>query len=611
MIRVADVIMRFLAERGIRDVFCVSGGGIMYLVDALGLETRLRYRINNHEQASAIAAEAYARVTGGLGVCLVTTGPGSTNALSALAGAYVDSVPVLCISGQVRREVMADYARQRQNGPQEIDILPMVRPVTKYAVTLYDPERVLVELERACDIALSGRPGPVWINVPLDVQNALVDEAALPHANDLNRPKARPSLAQLEAVADALARAERPIVIAGGGVRFAGAAAAFRRFVGETGIPVLLTIGAMDLLPEDDPAYLGKFGPVGQRRANFALQNADALLSVGASMSISSIGFNTAQFAIRARTRIMVNVDPGELEKSNYRPDLAIEADADAFLDGLLPLVRARGIRPSQRWLDACAAWKARYPLVGNEHRIDPDYVSSYVFVDELSDAVASNDIVVTGNSLDAASVYQAFRVRDGQRVFTNVNFGAMGWDLPAAIGAACASPQARTVLVTGDGSIQFNVQELMTLAVNALDVKIFVLNNGGYESIRATQHNHFEGRLVGSDFRSGIGNPDFALLARAYGIEYARIDRDADVRGVLAQVFATPGPVLIELRVSPVQSRIPKVSSFRRPDGTLESKPLHDMHPWLPAAEVAENMSLFDGAASPATERKTEVVHR
>lgn len=611
MIRVADVIMRFLAERGIRDVFCVSGGGIMYLVDALGLETRLRYRINNHEQASAIAAEAYARVTGGLGVCLVTTGPGSTNALSALAGAYVDSVPVLCISGQVRREVMADYARQRQNGPQEIDILPMVRPVTKYAVTLYDPERVLVELERACDIALSGRPGPVWINVPLDVQNALVDEAALPHANDLNRPKARPSLAQLEAVADALARAERPIVIAGGGVRFAGAAAAFRRFVGETGIPVLLTIGAMDLLPEDDPAYLGKFGPVGQRRANFALQNADALLSVGASMSISSIGFNTAQFAMRARTRIMVNVDPGELEKSNYRPDLAIEADADAFLDGLLPLVRARGIRPSQRWLDACAAWKARYPLVGNEHRIDPDYVSSYVFVDELSDAVASNDVVVTGNSLDAASVYQAFRVRAGQRVFTNVNFGAMGWDLPAAIGAACASPQARTVLVTGDGSIQFNVQELMTLAVNALDVKIFVLNNGGYESIRATQHNHFEGRLVGSDFRSGIGNPDFALLARAYGIEYARIDRDADVRGVLAQVFATPGPVLIELRVSPVQSRIPKVSSFRRPDGTLESKPLHDMHPWLPAAEVAENMSLFDGAASPATERKTEVVHR
>jgi len=611
MIRVADVIMRFLAERGLRDVFSVSGGGIMYLVDALGLEGRLRYRINNHEQASAIAAEAYARVTGSLGVCLVTTGPGSTNALSALAGAYVDSVPVLCISGQVRREVMADFGRQRQNGPQEIDILPMVRPVTKYAVTLDDAQQVLVELERACSLATSGRPGPVWLNVPLDVQNTLVDEAGLPHAPGLDVPKARPSAAQLEAVATALAQAERPLLIAGGGVRFAGAAESFRRFVSESGIPVLLTIGAMDLLPEDEPAYLGKFGPVGQRRANFALQNADALLSVGASMSISSIGFNTSQFAIRARMRIMVNVDAGELAKKNYRPDIAIEADAGAFLDDLLPLVRARGIAPSRRWLDACTNWKARYPLVGPEHRVDPEYVSSYVFVDALSDAAGPHDIIVTGNSLDAASVYQAFRVRDGQRVFTNVNFGAMGWDLPAAIGAACARPDARTVLVTGDGSLQFNVQELMTLAVNALDVKIFVLNNDGYESIRATQHNHFEGRLVGSDFGSGIGNPNFAWLARAYGIAYARIDRDADVAATLSDVLGNRGPALVEVRVSPVQSRIPKVSSFRRPDGTLESKPLHDMHPWLPADEIAENMALFDDTGPTTTERTPDLVRR
>jgi acetolactate synthase-1/2/3 large subunit len=609
--RVADVMMRFLAERGVRDVFTVSGGGIMYLIDALGLEKRLRCRINNHEQASAIGAEAYARVTGGIGVCLVTTGPGSTNALSALAGAYVDSVPVLCISGQVRREVTADYARQRQNGPQEIDIMPMVRPVTKYAATIDDPENVLVELERACAIATGGRPGPVWLNVPLDVQNALVDEAALPRATSLPPAKARPSREQLVAVADALARSERPILIAGGGVRFAGAVPAFRRFVRETGIPVLLTIGAMDLLPEDEPAYLGKFGPVGQRRANFALQNADALLSVGASMSISSIGFNTSQFAIRAKTRIMVNVDPGELEKKNYRPDIAVAADAGAFLEELLPFVRERGCAPSRGWLEACANWKARYPLVGPEHRIDPEYVSSYAFVDALSDAAGPGDVVVTGNSLDAASVYQAFRVRDGQRVFTNVNFGAMGWDLPAAIGAACARPESRTLLVTGDGSLQFNVQELMTLALSGLDVKIFVLNNDGYESIRATQHNHFEGRLVGSDFGSGIGNPNFELLAAAYGIAYARVERDADSPRTLATVLAQRGPALVELRVSPVQSRIPKVSSFRRPDGSLESKPIHDMHPWLPAEEIAENMALFDDAPHDTTERTPDLVRR
>ncbi len=325
-------------------------------------------------------------MTGGLGVCLVTTGPGSTNALSALAGAYVDSVPVLCISGQVRREVIADYASQRQNGPQEIDIMPMVRPVTKYAVTLDDPEHVVAELEKAYAIATSGRPGPVWINVPLDVQGAMVDERILERPPLAPPERLAPSRAELERVADALAAADRPIVIGGAGVRLAGAEDVFAAFARETGIPVLLTIGAMDLLPEAEPAYMGKFGPVGQRRANFALQNADALLSIGASMSISSIGFNTSAFATRAKSKIMVNVDAGELEKKNYRPDLAIRADAKAFLEALLPLVRERGIRPSGRWLEACAMWKQRYPIVGDEHRVDPAYVSTYVFVDALSD---------------------------------------------------------------------------------------------------------------------------------------------------------------------------------------------------------------------------------
>jgi len=592
LIRVADVVMRFLAERGVRDVFTVSGGGIMHLVDALGAAGGLRYRVNNHEQASAIAAEAYARVTGGLGVCLVTTGPGSTNALSALAGAYVDSVPVLCIAGQVRREVMADYARQRQYGPQEIDIAPMVAPVTKYQTILMDPARVLIELETACAIATSGRPGPVWITIPLDVQAALVDETALAHAELPPYAPAEPPAEALDEVVALLRAAERPLLIGGSGVRIAGARDAFRALAEATGVPVLLTIGAMDLLPESHPQYLGKFGPVGQRRANFALQNADLLVSVGASMSISSIGFNTEAFAPHAK-RVMVNVDRGELDKANYRPDLAIEADAGAFLRALLPRVADAAVAPPERWLAACARWRERYPIVSDEQRVDPAYVSTYAFVDALSDALRPDDVVVTGNSLDAASVYQAFRVRDGQRVFTNVNFGAMGWDLPAAIGAAAARPDARVVLLTGDGSIQFNVQELMTAAVNAFELKIFVIDNDGYESIRATQDNHFAGRHVGSDFASGIGNPDFGALARAYGIAFASAENDADVPGAIAAALAQRGPVLVRLRVSPVQGRIPKVSSFRRADGSLESKPLHDMYPWLPAEEIAENMAL------------------
>jgi acetolactate synthase-1/2/3 large subunit len=456
-----------------------------------------------------------------------------------------------------------------------------------------DPSRVLAELETAYALATSGRPGPVWITIPLDVQAALVDETALAHAVLPARTTPVPQPAELDHIVALLREAERPLLIGGAGIRIAGAQDAFRALARATGIPVLLTIGAMDLLPEAHPQYLGKFGPVGQRRANFALQNADLLLSVGASMSISSIGFNTDAFAPGAR-RIMVNVDRGELEKANYRPDVAIEADAAAFLDALLPRVARERIAPAPRWLDACAQWKERYPIVGAEQRVDPAYVSTYAFVDALSDALGPDDVVVTGNSLDAASVYQAFRVRDGQRVFTNVNFGAMGWDLPAAIGAAAARPEARTILVTGDGSIQFNVQELMTAAVNRFQLKIFVVNNGGYESIRATQDNHFAGRHVGSDFASGIGNPDFALLAHAYGLAYARAERDEDVPATIASALAQPGPVLVELNVSPVQGRIPKVSSFRRPDGSFESKPLHDMFPWLPADEIAGNMSLF-----------------
>jgi acetolactate synthase-1/2/3 large subunit len=601
--RVADFTMRFLRDVGVSHVFMVSGGGIMHLTDALGLCEGLHYVCNHNEAACATAAEGYARLSGRPGALLVTTGPGSTNALASLPGAFVDSIPVIVISGQVRSDIIADYARQRQNGPQEINILDMVKPVTKYAVTVLDPKRIRAELEIAYAHAVTGRPGPVWVNLPLDVQGAEVDDEQLVGAgpDELPVPPAAPRAEQIDAVVAGLRAARRPVLIAGNGIRLAGAVAGLERLCELIAVPVVLTIGAMDLLAETNPNYVGKLGPFGQRRANFVLQNADLVLSVGASMNISSIGF-AGDFAPRAH-RIMVNVDRSELDKANYRPDLAIQADAGEFLDDLIEGLSVSLLGPTPVWHDAIENWRRRYPPIEDAHREDPEYVNSYLLVDALSDVLNASDVVVTGNSLDAVSVYQAYRVKPAQRVFTNVNYGAMGWDLPAAVGVACAAGGRRVVLVTGDGSIQFNLQELMTISVNRLNVAILVLNNDGYQSIRTTQSNYFESRFVGASFGSGIGNPDFATLAAAYRIPYHRADRQSEVAGVLREALAHPGPVFCEFRLSPVQARIPRSSSFRRPDGSLESKPLHDMFPFLPAAEIAENMSIFDEPVRSAAE--------
>ena len=601
MTRVSDVVMRFLRDRGVTHLFMVSGGGIMHLTDAAGICDGLRYVCNNNEAACSIAAEAYARVTGLPGAVLVTTGPGSTNALASLPGAYVDSIPVIVISGQVRTGLIADYAVQRQNGPQEINIIDMVKPVTKYAVTVSEPSRILAELETAYAYATSGRPGPVWLNIPLDVQGADVDEATLEHAQPEMLPSrhAAPSAQAIDDVVSALRSAERPVIIGGNGVHLAHAEALFERFCDLVFAPVLVTIGAMDLLPESHPRYLGKFGPFGQRRANFAVQNADLVLSIGASMNISGIGF-AADFAPHAK-RIMANIDPSELDKRNYVPDLKIEADAATFLAQLVERLVELPPNPRPEWEAAVARWRAKYPAIEPSHRDDPTVVNSYLLVDTLSEILGDSDVVVTGNSLDAVSVHQAFRVRRGQRVFTNVNYGAMGWDLPAAIGAACGAPGRRVVLITGDGSMQFNLQELMTIAVNRLNIVIIVLNNDGYQSIRTTQTNYFESRFVGASFDSGIGNPDFRALAAAFGLTYGRAERQTEVSEVVKAALAESGPVLLEFQLSPAQARIPRSSSFRRPDGTLESKPLHDMFPFLEPAEISENMSVSSAPSAKA----------
>lgn len=597
MIQLSDYVTRFLVKRGISDIFLVSGGGIMFLVDAVGRQEGLRYIANHHEQACAIAAEAHARLTRRPSAILVTTGPGAANALSGLIGSWFDSVPVFVISGQVRRQVMMDPAMVRQLGPQEINIVPMARCVTKYATTIMEPERIRYELEKAFHIATSGRPGPVWLDVPLDVQSSMIDEEKLegfvPGISEKALAKQRLE-SDVRTVLDLIHAARRPIFVVGNGIHLARAEEQLREAVERLQIPVIAPFGGIDLLEESHPSCLGRFGPGGTRRANFALQNSDLLVAIGASLSLTSIGYNTAGFAPKAK-KVMVNVEGNEMRKPNLTPDLAVEADARDFLAELIRQAARRSYRSPQRWLDACARWKQRYPSLLPEFFEDKEHVNSYVFIDALSDILDENAVLLAGISLDAVSIYQGFRVKRGQRVVTSINNGPMGWDLPAAVGACVAHGRRPTVLVTGDGCFQFNLQELLTVKSFGLPLKIFIFNNAGYESIRSTQNNYFEGRFVGADPSSGVSNPDFEKLAAAYSLHYGRIRNNDEVKDRIREALSHDGPTLFEVNISPTQPRMPKTMSFRRPDGTLETRPLEDMFPFLPREEVWENMHQFD----------------
>jgi acetolactate synthase-1/2/3 large subunit len=588
----SDLIFDYLSRRGVRDVFMLSGGGIMHLTDALGRAPALRHWCNYHEQACVIAAESYSRITGSVGVCLVTSGPGAANALSAVAGSWVESVPVMVISGQVRRDLIADYSRWRQLGPQELNIVEMARPVTKYAVELTDPDDAATVMDDAWMAATSGRPGPVWVSIPLDVQGASVEDGAPPA---LTQPTAvaAASEAALREAATALATARRPVIVCGNGIHLAHAEAAFDRFVRHFRLPVVAAIGGMDLLEESHPYYFGRFGPTGQRRANFVLQNADLLLCLGTSMSVAAIGFNTSQLAPGA-TRVFVNVDAQEATKPHFQPDVTVVSDVKEFMTAMVRASAGGGPPERARWLKACDMWKAKYSVLTDDYLHDKDHVNSYYLAFALSQHLDVGEVILTGNSLDAVSVFHSFLVKKGQRVMANTNHGAMGWDLPALVGACVARPGERAVLITGDGSVLLNSQELLTLGANDLNAKVFVLNNGGYQSIRSTQKTFCEGRFIGCDPGSGVFNPSFEALAAAYGLRYSRLGSNDEVEALLPGLLNEKGPHLCEVNVAYEQERAPRVASRQQADGTFVSTPLHDQYPFLPAEEIRANMIMF-----------------
>jgi len=593
--KLSDYVAATLAEDyGVTDIFLVSGGGIMHLLDSVGSHPKIAYHATFHEQAAVVAAEGYARRSGRLGVALATVGPGAGNAVAGLPGAWIDSIPVLVLVGQVRQDIIADYSVQRTYGPQEANTLGMARPVTKYAERVRDPQSVREHLDRAIHAALSGRPGPAWLEFPLDVQGAQVDEKIMigwtPPVEDGAAARIRE---QARRVAALVHEAERPLLVPGNGIRLSGSEPLLEALMERTRIPVVMPITAKDLVPEDHAGYVGIFGTAGQRRANFAVQNADLLLALGAGLNIQKCGFNIAGFAPKAK-KIVVDIDEFQLTHQALKPDVPIEADVKPFLRELLIALEETPARPSERWLAACARWKERYPLITEDYRSEPNYVNSYLFMDALAEAMRPGETLVPGAGLDTVSAYQAFRVKHDQRVLIS-GWGSMGWELPLSIGACLGSGRKRVVTVTGDGSVQWNIQELQTIRLERLPVKIFVFNNAGFSSIRATQNNFFESRFYGSHPGSGVDNPDFAKLASAYGLGYATIRTNADLAAGIAGFLGGDEPGICEVMLAPEQSVSPKASAFRREDGTFESRPFEDMAPFLPREEVAENMSLFD----------------
>ncbi len=591
---VSDYVIDFLARKGIRDLFLVSGGGIMYLLDSVGRSKDVRYFCSYHEQAAVVEAEAYARIRNGVGACLVTTGPGGANAVSALPAAWVDSIPLIVISGQVKRELIADYQKIRQIGPQQANVIGMARPVTKYASVVLDPAMIRYELECAYAHATGGRPGPVYLEIPVDVQGAQIDPEKLQGFGSEKSCDAEGRLSQeVASVLGEIRKAKRPILVCGNGIHRANAQGLLRSVLERLHIPIALPLTAKDIIEEDHPMNIGVFGTAGQRRANFAIQNSDCLIALGAGLNSQKIGFNVAGFAPKAR-KVVVDIDDAQLKYQILRPDLGIQADAGDFLRELLKQLDGSGYAAPDRWLAACARWRATYPLIVPEYLTDPEHVNSYVFYDRLAEVIDASDVIVTGNALDTTSYFQAYRVKKGQRTI-NSGWGAMGWCLPMAIGACIGNGLRRTLCVTGDGSFQFNSQELLTMSRYRLPIKIFVFNNKGYSNIRGTQESFFEGRYVGSDFDSGLANPDFAKLAEAFGFGYCSIRINAELEHGIRKALATDGCVICEVNISSEQRIFPKASAFRRPDGTFESRPLEDMAPFLPREEVWECMHMFD----------------
>lgn len=592
--KLSDFVAKKVVELGVRHVFMVTGGGAMHLNHSLGKHPDLQCVFNHHEQACSMAAEAYCRFSNRLPLVNVTTGPGGTNAITGVYGAWTDSIGMVVISGQVKYEttVQSTGLPLRQYGDQEIDIIQMVKSVTKYAVTVTDPETIRYHLEKAFFLAASGRPGPCWLDIPLDIQSTQIEESNLPRFDpaheDLPQAKVELSLA-IPKIMERLQSSRRPVVFAGGGVRISGKHAEFLEVVERLGIPVVTGWNAHDVITNDHPLYIGRPGTVGDRAGNFAVQNADLLFILGSRLNIRQVSYNWENFA-RHAYKIWVDVDEIELMKPSVRPDLPVVADLRTFLPALLETTYPGPTNAHQEWLAWNKLRKEKYPVVQpeywNNERINP-----YCFMETLFDLLPENQAIVSANGSACVTSFQTANIKSGQRLWTNSGCASMGYELPGAIGACKANNDAPTICLAGDGSIMMNLQELQTIVTNGLPIKIFLLNNSGYVSIFQTQRNFFNGEEVGAGPKSGVGFPNFERLSHAFGLPYIRCNSHDEMRTSILQTLAQHGPAFCEITIDETVAFAPKLSSKQLPDGKIVSPPLEDMAPFLDPEELLSNL--------------------
>lgn len=590
-IKVSDYIAKFLIEKGITDVFTVVGGGAMHMNDSFGHNPKLHCLYNHHEQASAMAGEAYARLKNKMAAVCVTSGPGAINALNGVAGAYQDSIPMLVFSGQTKTTLTVKYSglNLRTLGNQEFDIVSALDNMTKYAEMVMDPLNIRYCLEKAYHIATSGRPGPCWLDIPLDVQGAFVEEDSLIGYLDKEDSNINNLEQVVKQVVFKLETAKRPVIYAGTGIRLSGGVELLHKLAEKYSVPVVTCWDSIDLIGTDNKYYCGRAGTMGDRAGNFAVQNSDFLICIGTRLNIYQVGYNVDTWAREAYT-VVVDIDPEELKKKTVRIDLPVCADASDFLKALLAC-DIHGTN-SDAWINQCNLWKAKYPVVNNDQLHASGLVNVYAFIDLLSRKLSQKSVTVVANGSCSVVGSQAYYIKEDDRFLINCGISSMGYGLPAAIGACIANNKEQVICLEGDGSLMMNLQELQTVATNKLPIKLFVINNGGYHQIRQTQNNIFHNGLVGVGPESNdLGFPDFTKLSVAFGIEYMRIDNNLDINDGIQKVLDAPEAVLCEVVVSIEQKFEPKSATKKLEDGSLFSPPLEDLAPFLPREELKENM--------------------
>lgn len=585
--KISDYIIDFISSLGVDKVFCVTGGGAMHMNNSLGASKDVDGVFMIHEQGASIAAEAYARIHEGYGCCLVTSGPGATNALTGLVGAYIDSIPVIFISGQAKRADLVGDQKIRQFGIQEVNIISMVTSYTKYAVQIKEPEDIKYELEKAATIAMEGRPGPVWIDVPLDIQASQVE---LDELRSYCEPKADYTVNDYDVtkVIELINGAKKPVMMIGNGIRLAHAVNEARELYNKLGMPVLTSWNGVDLIEENHPLYFGRPGAVGQRAANFIQQKADLVITIGTRLNLLNTGYNYDSFLSRA-THVMVDVDVNEMNKKSVHPDVKVVCDAGSFVKTLLSRVDEITNTNHDAWINECSELTKKYPVLIPEQEPRVGYVSTYNLAKCVSDNMTASDIyqfTSSGTSVDITM--KVFEIKWGQRAFLTKGLASMGYDVPASVGSCIASGKKRTVCITGDGSIAMNMQELEVIKRLNLPIKIFVTDNAGYSMIYQSQNNNFK-RLTGCTEENGLTLPDMAKIAKAFGIKGMHIDNEMEMQDKVKEALSYDGPVVCTVKADITQPILPKQTNYVNEEGQMASRPLEDMSPLLDRDELTE----------------------